>query len=235
MKAKRFIAISSVILFFIVVWFSHNRYYIRFSTLDSLLWMNNSASGYSSIQAYTLIYSIPFLIFLNHIFFPDSLVTIVRSTKRVMAYRKISMQIIIAAFLFSTLHMLVNLLFTSLFMDWDLLKETKFFFACFVNMIALTLFYTSIGIIYRYIYDLNPSSGIAIFLSYLAVGILFFIEKLFIPPGIWEPLKDLVVLPYFLEGKWMTSILTFVYLRQLVIITVCYLVGSSVFLRKDFI
>ncbi|AIM15977.1 MULTISPECIES: WxPxxD family membrane protein [Neobacillus] len=242
MKIKRSIIIIITILFFTIVWFVQNSNQrdipilksTNLSLYDVIVIMNNSAFGYSSIQAYTLFYTVPFIIFLNHFFLPENLINIIRGADRERLYLRRLTKIMIVALIFSFIHSGINLLFTSIFFDYSLLKEMNFIPTCLFNTLGLFLFYTSVGLMYELIKDISNSVGISFFLTILLISGLFFFEKL-IMNQTWGPLKDLVIYNKMLEKKWTVTDLLYTYFRQFLIVGFFYLIGSFVYKRKDFI
>lgn len=68
MKIKRLLLILCLLLFLVTLWFNQNHTYLGKNSIASLLYMNNSTFGYSSIFAYTLFYIVPFLMLLSNFF-----------------------------------------------------------------------------------------------------------------------------------------------------------------------
>jgi hypothetical protein len=242
MKIKRSIIIITTILFFVIVWFVQSSNLRGISILksanltfyDVIVLMNNSAFGYSSIQAYSLFYTIPFIIFLNHFFLPETLINVIRGTNRDRLYLRRLIEIMLVALAFSSIHAGVNLLFTNIFFEHSLLKEMHFTSASFFNIWGLFLYYTTIGLMYELFKDLSNSIGLSFFLTIVVIGGLFFFEKLYMNQT-WAPLKDLVIYNKLLEKKWTGEDLLYTYFRQLLIVVFFYLIGSFVYKRKDFI
>ncbi|MFB1050000.1 WxPxxD family membrane protein [Paraliobacillus sp. JSM ZJ581] len=241
MKIRRLILFIITITFFVIVWFiqGYNHFgleilkSVNITIYDVIVIMNNSAFGYSSIQAYSLFYTIPFIIFLSHFFLPENMLNVIRESKRDKLYFKKIIKITISAMLFSSIHSGVNLLLTNLFFDQNLLREMDFTSASFFNIFGLFLFYTSIGLLFEMMKDLTNSVGISFFLTFALLGGLFFFEKLYLDQS-WGPLKDLVIYNKLLEEVWMAKDLLFLYLRQLLIVIFFCLIGSSIYKRKDF-
>ncbi|MCR8872003.1 WxPxxD family membrane protein [Peribacillus frigoritolerans] len=235
MKTKIFISIIILFSLFSIVWYGQNIKYTSYPTFNSLLLMNSSAYGYNSLMCFSLFFTVPFLLFLDHTSTPENSFTVTRWLKREKLYNSLFKQLVTSSLLFTCVHAVVNIVFTSVYFDWELLNEVNFFLISFLNMIGLFFFYVWIGLIYRLIYDLSLSLGFSIFITYLIIAILFFMEKLYIPMGIWDPFKDLVIFISFLEHRWTLADIGFVYMRQLVLVFVLYMFGSAMFLRKDII
>lgn len=241
MKIKRWTLLIITITFFVIVWFIQGSNHfdieilksVNLTVYDVIVIMNNSAFGYSSIQAYSLFYTIPFIIFLNHFFLPENMVNVIRESNRDKLYFKKLIKITISAILFSSIHSGVNLLLSNIFFDQTLLREMHFTSASFFNILGLFLFYTTIGILFEMIRDLTNSVGISFFLTFALIGGLFFIEKLYLTQS-WGPLKDLVIYNKLLEDVWTAKDLLFLYLRQSLIVIFFYLIGSFIYKRKDF-
>ncbi|MFG6497018.1 WxPxxD family membrane protein [Fictibacillus sp. UD] len=229
---KRSIVSLAILFLFIVLWFINNSRYMGFSTLESLIYMNNSAFGYNSFKAYALFYTIPFLFFLNFFLPTEKPYTLVRISRE-RHYFKFVGKVFLTALLFTIGHMLINNLLTFLFMDVELLKEVRYFFISFVQMIGLVFYFFWIGILYRIFYDLSNSFGLAIFVTYLLVGVIYSLGLLIVPADIWDPFKDLDIFQSLLENKKTLTDVFLSYIRLFALGVTFYLVGSPLFLKKD--
>lgn len=234
MMLRRLIAFFSIFLFFVVLWFLQSSKFMSISSLQSLIFMNNSAFGYNSFKAYALFYTIPFIFLFNNFFLFEKYYTVIRLPREKL-YVTFIIKIFIISVVFSVTQMLVNDFLSILFLDWKLLKETNYFFISLNQMIALIFYFLWIGILYRIIYDISSSSSIALFTTYFIVGSIYFCGLIIIPTNIWDPFKDLNIFQSLLENKREMMDVLFAYLRQFSIGIVLYLVGSSVFLKKDII
>ncbi|MBH0161833.1 WxPxxD family membrane protein [Fictibacillus sp. 26RED30] len=232
MTGKRFIVSFAILLLFIVLWFINNSRYLGFSTLESLIYMNNSAFGYNSFKAYALFYIIPFLFFLNFFLPLEKPYTLVRLSRERHYFRVVG-KVFLIAFMFSLSHMMINNLLTFLFIDVELLKEVRYFFISFVQMIGLVFYFSWIGIMYRIFYDFSNSFGLAIFATYLFVGILYSFGLLLIPENVWDPYKDLNIFQSLLENKKTITDVFLSYIRLFALSVIFYLIGSPLFFKKD--
>jgi hypothetical protein len=235
MKIKTAIYITCTLLFFILVWLGQNINYLSFPTFETLLLMNNSAFGYSSMMAHSLFYTIPYLLVLNILFPIEKYFTLYRWYKRELMYQSIFVGIIYTALLYSFLHTFVNLLFTYTFLGSNLISKTNFILICVMSLINLFLFYLSVGLFYRVLVDKTQSFALSIFMCFTLMGVLFFAGKLYLPVALWNPLKDLVVYSKLIEDSWNTSQLVFVFFRQIGLVVFLYLISSWIFLRRDFL
>lgn len=234
MLSRRLVASSSIFVFLIVLWLIQNSKFISASTLQSLIFMNNSSFGYSSYKAYALFYTIPFIFLFNY-FFQFEKTYIVTRKSREKLYLTFIMNIFIVAFFFSMTHMVVNDLLSFLFMDRNLLIDSKYLTIGILNMIVLVLYFLWIGILYRIIYDISNSQSLSMFITYLIVGSIYFLELLLFPVNVWNPFKDLNVFQSLLENTETMNDVLLSYVRQFVLGLILYLVGSSIYLKKDII
>ncbi|AOA13394.1 WxPxxD family membrane protein [Bacillus subtilis] len=232
MKIKRLLLILCLLLFLVTLWFNQNHTYLGKNSIASLLYMNNSTFGYSSIFAYTLFYIVPFLMLLSNFFHSENPYKVMRMVKRKNYYKSKIMEIGFVSLLFSSIHTVINITCTHIFFSKNLLVEANFLSICLLNMISLVFFYLSVGIMFRLTYDLFNSVALAIFIVYIILDSLYFGVKLLLPNGYWEPFRDLAIFTNMLNRYWSTSNLIIVYIRQIII--VFYLVGSSIFLNKDY-
>ncbi|WP_156185735.1 MULTISPECIES: WxPxxD family membrane protein [Anoxybacillus] len=239
MKVKRSILIIVLWGFFSFVWFLQNKHFIfqshlQLSFTEVLLLMNSSAVGYSSIQAYALFYTIPFIICVDHFFFPKSVCYIVRFSKRRHLYVRVFTEIVVVSIIFSFMHSLVNVLCTSYFFSFEKLQEVSFFRIALCNSVLLVLFYTSVGLIYQCLKHLTHQSHVAFFLTLLLVGGWFFIEKLFIVTS-WGPMKDLTIYTQWFEEHWTMKEFLFAYIRHALLVFFLFFMHSFLYERKDFV
>ncbi|MGD2436094.1 WxPxxD family membrane protein [Bacillus velezensis] len=233
MKIKKVSLVIFLIIFFSIIWFNQNYSYLNDEASETLLYMNNSAFGYSSIMAYTLFYTIPFLITVVNFFHLDTPYSLIRTAKRKYFYNYKMMELGLITFIFSTVHTLVNLFYTYIFFDSTFFGSINFPLICLLNMISLMFYYLSVGIFFRLVYDKSNSIAVSIFSVYLFLNILFFVNKLYFPSTVWEPFKNLMIYTYMLNKQWSFPDTIFVYIRQLILIGFFYLIGSSFFLSKD--
>ncbi|WNB92539.1 WxPxxD family membrane protein [Bacillus sp. NEB1478] len=232
MTGKRIISIFGIILFFIIVWFITNSRYIGASTVQSLIIMNNSAFGYNSLKAFTLFYPVPFLFFLNYFFLFEKSYTLIRQPREKL-YIQFVFKILIMALLFSFIQMVINDLLSAIFMDSQLLADNQFFLISLLQMVVLTVYLVWMGIFYRWIYDVSNSSTLAIFVTYLFLGCLYFAGLLLIPANMWDPIKELNIFQPLLEQEKTLSAVWLTVGKQVMLAVMFYLVGSSIFLKKD--
>ncbi|NRG38542.1 WxPxxD family membrane protein [Bacillus subtilis] len=234
MKVKRLLLILCLVIFLVTLWFNQNHTYLGKNSIETLLYMNNSAFGYSSIFAYTLFYIVPFLMLLSNFFYPENLYNLIRAVKRQNYYKFKVIEIGSVSLLFSSIHTIINITCTHIFFSINLLEETHFLLISLLNMVSLVFFYISVGIMFRLTYDLCNSMALAIFIVYFILASLYFGVKLLLPNGNWDPFEDLTIFTNMLNRDWSTLNLIIVYIRQVIIVFIFYLVGSSTFLNKDY-
>lgn len=235
MKTKRIFLIIGLIIFFSIVWIGQNSAYFENKTYETLLYINNGTFGYNSIMAYSLLFPVPYLIFLINFFHLDTSYRVVRFTKRQSFYKSIVVQILISSLIFSVIHTLINFVYTCFFINSTIIEDANFWLACLLNMMSIMFFYTVIGILFRMIYDRCNLISVSIFITYLIIGSLYSFVKLFLFDGMWTPLKDFTVFADILKKQSSFFYLFNVFVRQIFLVFIFYIVGSSTFLKKDYI
>ncbi|MBN8194047.1 WxPxxD family membrane protein [Bacillus sp. NTK074B] len=240
MRTKRLLILVCLGLFFAVIWFYQSKNILGLSFVksanlniyDEIVLLNNSAFGYSSIQAYALFYVAPFLIVFQLFFLSDRAESIVRNHSRDHIFRERFGKILLTSLLFSLGHTMVNLILTYLYVETSVLHELNFFQVALFNTVGIFFFYSFIGLLYGLINDRIGSRGLSLFITVILVGVLFFVEKLFLSQT-GALLKDLVIYTKFLQNEWGIRELLYTYVRQLLFIGFIYFIGSFVFVRKD--
>ncbi|WP_404819746.1 WxPxxD family membrane protein [Terribacillus saccharophilus] len=223
------------ICFFIIVWYLQGIPVIWNPSLDSLLLLNSSASGYNSITAYALLYSIPFLLLTYHFYLPNNIITYTRYKSRESNYIRIFMQTLLVAVLFSTLHFLVNLILTSIHFDWNIIQESNFIFIGIINSISLCLFFLFIGLLNQIIKIFVGKYVVSIFISFVILGSYFFLDKLILQGSTWSILKELGIMTYYFYDNWTIAEILFSIIRLLAVVCVTYIIGSIFYLKRDVI
>ncbi|RLQ94884.1 WxPxxD family membrane protein [Falsibacillus albus] len=242
MKIKRLCLLIGMLAFFTIVWVvqSSNALSVNFIKVTHLpqdqivLLLNNSAFGYSSIQAYTLFYAIPFLILFNHFFLPNQIEKIIRGQSRALLYRQRAIRVLFISFIFSMAHTIVNLALMPVYIEYTVLNELSFPMIAVLNTFGLFFFYSFIGLIYGVVEDVVKSSVFSLFVVMLLIGSLYFIDKLGLNQA-WGPLKDLVIYTKYLEHEWTLGNVFYTYMRQVMMVIFMFMIGSAVYQRKDFI
>ncbi|MED4965318.1 WxPxxD family membrane protein, partial [Heyndrickxia coagulans] len=159
---------------------------------DLLFLMNNTAYGYSSIMAYSVYYVFPFLFSLRMFMKKEDVAYITRKKYRSEIFIEKIREIVLFSFLFAFLHMFVNCLWTFCIVTASYSKGHFFLFSI-LNMLGISLFYVSIGIVFLSI-GIKFFQNTALFITAIFIGTWSFLDKTFFNP-VWSPLKDLVILP----------------------------------------
>lgn len=240
MKTKKISALVGVVLFLIFIWNTQTKAslsnpYLKTGDLtydDILLIANNSAFGFSSIQAYSLFYVAPFLILLNSFFSREAKWSITRFKSRQQYFFLRVRQILLTAFLFSLTHSVINLGMSYQHFPSEVLESNHFLEIVSLNTISLFLFYSFVGILYELVKDLVNSSTKSFFIVVFTIGLLFFMEKLLLSQ-IWGPLKDLSMYNKMLEGEWGVLDIALIFIRQFFFAAFASSLGLAAFVRKD--
>lgn len=231
-------------IFLILVWYFQNNTYInvyssnRVLTLNEfkelLYYMNSSATGYSSIQNYSLVYLVPFLLLLQQFIGTDLVFNVVRFSRRSSLYKIELLNIILASIIISIAHTMVNVILSFFYFDSSFVLDSNLIYYSIINVFVLIFFYTAIGLIYSLIKTIFLSNGIGIIGTLLIVGGTFFISKTVLS-SFWTPLVDLSVLTKLIEEEFTIYSIGWIYLKQIITVTILYLIGTIVSSRKDFL
>ncbi|MEZ0119067.1 UNVERIFIED_ORG: hypothetical protein ABRZ91_003024 [Heyndrickxia coagulans] len=233
MKFKKILFLSIILFaFFSIVWGYQNSTYRHYKGNDLLFMMNNTAFGYSSMMAYSVYYVFPFLLSLRMFVKKEDAAYITRKKYRSEIFIEKIREIVLFSFLFGFLHMFVNCLWTFCIVTASYSKG-QFILFSILNMLGISLFYVSIGIVFLSI-GIKFFQNTALFITAIFIGTWYFLDKTVFNP-VWTPLKDLVILAQFLDNKLDFSGLMSIYFRQLCIVGILYIIASFLFKRKEFI
>lgn len=244
MKQLRKLHVLLVLIFFALVWYAQNKPYIAAYAarapvagdkfIELLYYMNSSASGYSSIQNYCLVYLIPFLLLLQQLFKNEKSHEVVRHRGRERLFLLRFREIGIGAVFIGAIHSLVNVGASFLVFDASLVLSSDLVAYSLFNGLSLSLFYSVIGLLYSIQQDRSLSEGAPMIGTLLLVGSLFFLTKLLFT-ATWTPLKDLVLMTSFFEQVISWRGVAWIYAKQAILVAVLFLFASAAAGRKDYI
>lgn len=233
-----------LLLFFALVWHAQNQPYIAAyrarapvsedKFIELLYYMNSSASGYSSIQNYCLVYLIPFLLLLQQLFKNEKSHEVIRHRGREKLFLLRFREIAFAAMIIGAVHSLVNVGASFLTFETSLVLSSDLLMYSLMNGLSLSLFYSVVGLIYSIQRDWFLSEGAPLVGTLLLIGGLFFFTKLLMPNA-WTPLKDLILLTRFFEQVITWHGVAWIYAKQTILGIILFLFASSVAGRKDYI
>ncbi|MGN7312690.1 WxPxxD family membrane protein [Alkalicoccobacillus gibsonii] len=227
-----------------IAWFTQNNSYISkyydegHDNLESLIelfyYMNSSASGFSSIQNYSLTFLIPFLLILQQFYKEQTVSKVVRLKNRSKVYLTEVKYILKATIVLSMMHTIINLTGSFLFFNAELVLDSGLVEYSVLNTIGIAFFYFFVGLIYCIVQHFIRSQSISMVITLLLIGGLFYVSKIVIPNH-WTPLKELTILMRLLEGETEVLEVGWIYLKQIIFIIIFYLLGSISSGRKEFI
>lgn len=214
-------------------WISKN--YILFQEADNLTFFNTNVISYTynSVESHCLLYSIPFLIFLGNYCMKINETTLLRGGSRNLIYKKRIKEILQMAIFFVAIHLLVNIAFYSITFGTEYLVSANFYQNITFSSIGFFFFYGILGLIYSILEDLTGKSVGALFISFLFIMILFFADSLVISNDRWTPINDLAYLQLIPVYGYDLLSLFGIYIRGLATLVSLYLIGSTIFVRKD--
>lgn len=239
MNFKCIILVSLLISYICIIWYTQNITILgmfknsQLSFFETLLTMNNSAFGYTSMQAYCLFFTVPYLVFHIHFFPKEEAITIVRQKSRSLIYCKRLKQLCITSMIISGLHFGINILFTSIVLPNGDILETRFLQAGVINAISIWVFFVTVGMLFYFLRDVLHSVTYAFFSTSLILATLFYLQKLIFPEYWWGPVKDLVLFYKWLGGEWGSLDVTLVVFRQLLIAFSMAYIGYIAWARRD--
>ncbi|MGP7817836.1 WxPxxD family membrane protein [Niallia sp. 01092] len=229
-KLKKYvISVLIVLLFFSIIWYMQNDTFISSSNDNILLIMNGSLQGYSSLRVLTIL-SLVFLLFMNILAIKEETSYLTRKSDRVKLFHGHIANIFFSSLLFVGSFLIVNVVFTFIFIGNDIMLDHNFYIITFLNGVAMVFLYWWIGILDKILEDWFHSKNIAIVITFILVALSYFIETPF-----WVPIEDIRIYEMLLSDVWDFTILSFIYIRQLGLAIILYIVGKIIFNEKDFI
>ncbi|PAF36239.1 hypothetical protein CHH58_13390 [Terribacillus saccharophilus] len=217
-----------VLVIFLFNWYMQNHNNIYSQKEEILLMMNGSLQGFGSIRSIA-IYTLMFLLFMNSIIPKERSTYIVRSNRSKLFNQRIG-NILLTSAIFSTCFHIVNLLLTVLFIDNSILAANDFYLITVLNWVLMTVFYFWIGICTKLIEDKLNSANIAVILTFIIIALSYFLDFSF-----WVPISDMRLYEILLLSDWTFVSVLILWLKQLGISLIFYLIGRPVFFEKDFI
>ncbi|MFE4525827.1 WxPxxD family membrane protein [Cytobacillus firmus] len=219
-----------IIILFSILWYMQNdKAFISSIRGNILLFMNGSLQGYSS-QKVLVILTLFFLLFMNVHAIKESPSYLTRKADRTKIFNDRFINIFFSSILFVTSYQIVNILFTFIFLGNEIMSTTNFYLITLLNAIALIFFYCWVGLLNKLIEDWSNSRNITVVTTFVVVVISYYLETAF-----WVPIKDMRVYEGLLSGEWDLTDVCFVYIRQLGLVIVFYILGKMIFYDKDFI
>ena len=174
---KRLTSLLILILFFIIVWYMQGRYLLSNPNLETLIYLNNSASGFNSLMAYAVLYTIPYLLFYRQWFQEESALEMTRYRTREKILKLTGMRMLAVTLIFVLAMLGVHFYMTNLFFEKSVLIEANFVVISMVNSLSLYFFYIIVGLSYVLINTKVRTKTIALFIVFLLFSVEFFAEK----------------------------------------------------------
>lgn len=235
MTFKRGVVLFMTLLLFVIIWFFQSLHIVRITHDATVtMWLNNTAFGYSSMRNYSLFYPLPFLFLLSHFWGSERISVFIRSRSRLSYYNQFVRQTTIFSSLFVVAHLIVNLIFTEIYVNHSFIDQANFIRIAIFNCIGILLYFIGVALLFRLFFDLFSSFSKAVLSTFFLIGVIYFIDKL-VFPDTWGPLKDLVIFQKMLQHEWTVLDLLPVYIRQLAELIAIYLIGSWQLGRRDLI
>lgn len=222
-------------IFMILFWYMQNSTFL-YSNSDYivnhiLLYMNGSIQGFASFRAYAVYYVLFYLLFMNMRLKKEMPPFIVSHENRSRFYALRTVSILVSSGWFAFTLSLVNLGLTYLAVGNSIMLSHHFYGVVLLNGIAIMLFYGWIGLLEKALEDYINSFNIAVLLTFVLVGLSYFFREI-VP---WSPIKDMRVSEALLTHEWKFVDVFFVFFRELGFVVILYLLGSTIFIKKDFL
>lgn len=229
---KKIGVILILVFIYNYLWWHLNGTYLGRSIPDILLYMNGSGmQGYNSISSYCTYYCLIYLTLINIWIPKENVIFLTRMKKRIVFIRKRNMEIFICSAIFSGIIVLVNIVMTSGVLDYSYLVENNFYSACIFAYVGLLIFYWWVGLLFQIFIDISKKNVIAIVITVMTICLIYFFGKRY--SLLWTPVKDLNIYEMVISSRSNMLDLLIIYVKQIVIVTACYITSKIVFLEKD--
>ncbi|MBT2259803.1 WxPxxD family membrane protein [Priestia megaterium] len=228
---KRYLtSVLVLLIMFSILWYMQNSIYISHpNDQHILLIMNGSLQGYNSLRVLAIL-SLIFLLFMNMLTVKESSSFFIRYKYRLRLFHNRAMNIFCSSIIFVTSFLIVNVVFSLVYIGHDVMLESHFYLITFLNGIAMVLFYFWIGLLTKVLEDWLHSKNISVVIAFIIVMLIYFIDLPF-----WVPFDDMRIYEAMLSGLWTLADILFIYARQFGIVIILYVVGKIIFSDKDFI
>ncbi|MDO5411488.1 MAG: WxPxxD family membrane protein [Lachnospiraceae bacterium] len=231
-----------LIALFIVDWCSSNIPLLKFhqnglnsglnpqkELLFTIIYTN---SGFQSIVEYTLIYIIPYLVFLNYISGRTSIAEFIRMPSRTYHLRHQLRNITISSAVFTFVHEFIAWIGTAVILPVSLLKANRWFEASLFHFLSIFLFYIQVGLFCKILAQLSVGK-IQLLYTFLFYAGMFYLWRLSILD--WTPVKDTALLEGIMTRTLSSFEIVLRFIRELSFIILLYLLNGQLFERSDLI
>ena len=231
---KRLTSLLILILFFIIVWYMQGRYLLSNPNLETLIYLNNSASGFNSLMAYAVLYTIPYLLFYRQWFQEESALEMTRYRTREKILKLTGMRMLAVTLIFVLVMLGVHFYMTNLFFEKSVLIEANFVVISMVNSLSLYFFYIIVGLSYVLINTKVRTKTIALFIVFLLFSVEFFAEKQLFSGKFRTLLTEISLFSqyYYQDISLIDLLLKGAFLSLVAL--VLYSITSLAYSRKDF-
>ena len=231
---KRLTSLLILILFFIIVWYMQGRYLLSNPNLETLIYLNNSASGFNSLMAYAVLYTIPYLLFYRQWFQEESALEMTRYRTREKILKLTGMRMLAVTLIFVLAMLGVHFYMTNLFFEKSVLIEANFVVISMVNSLSLYFFYIIVGLSYVLINTKVRTKTIALFIVFLLFSVEFFAENQLFSGKFRTLLTEISLFSqyYYQDISLIDLLLKGAFLSLVAL--VLYSITSLAYSRKDF-
>ena len=239
MSKYKYIILSFVFLFFCILdcCFSNipiaNAIHSGFSTREFVFMdLHGPISNYMGYLKVLVAYTLPILLGIYYIQDRETSFFIVRHCTRTQYKRAELMKIILVTVGFSTIHQLVDIIFTLQIYDITFLQNYSFISYSLLSITILSLFFMSVGFLYQILSDLFETTLFAL-LGTLMINFIQFVIIKFDIGGFWIPGKNISTAFNVLSKQVNTASTVCSILRSLLVVGSLYLISLLVFEKKD--
>lgn len=232
---KRIISIIIIIIFFMAVWYTQSRYLLSNASLDTLIYLNNSANGFNSVMAYTVMYTIPYLLFYRQFFQEEAVLMVTRYDNRERFLKRMYGQILLATLIFIFAMLFVHFFMTMLYFEKTVLIDANFLVISVINSLSLYFFYVIVGLFYLLVNTKVKRKTHALLIVFAFFSLHFFIEKLFLVGRFRTILTEISLFSkyYYQDLNLIELLLKSGYL--FLISLILYSITTLAYSRKDYL
>lgn len=220
-------------VFFMIVWITQSYYLLSNKSFESLIYLNNSASGYNSIVSYSIFYIIPFLIYYSLSNSRNKVVCLIRHKNRIEILLRQNLDILISSLSFVTILSTINIIMSLFFYPKHLVLSADFITISLINGCSAAIFFCIAGNVYLGFRMFINNSGFSIANTFLTFSIMFFFYKLLVGNKFWTFFSDISLYSRYFYEELSIIQLIFSIIRLFCFLIIIIIVNISFFVKRD--
>lgn len=232
MSFRKKIYILILPIFFSFLWLYLNRNYlldINKEGIQGLIYLTSSYAGYNFLGSQGTVYTLLYLLLLNE-YLPNYNLQYLVRMKRTSFLFYIYKRILCSSLLFVTIFVGVGTLFTTLFINQELLVSSGYYIGVIISFILLELYYFFTGTFFCLLDTFFFSKTKSLIIAFLLLVFLTYLPNFF---NIWMPINILVVFDLLFVDKLYVMNVLFEVIKIMLIIFFIWYVTLKVFKDKD--